>query len=618
MLRMTLGGIVGWMLLAGSLAPAQSLMRSQPSTVEPPMAEPGETKPAPPTTVVAPGQPRRLPMGLEVEPLPPRADLPTGVEPAQYVAPAPAPNGAPGTQPTVLYPEPPTPVVKISVKGPDIGATGQELTYKLTVANTSTAKAHNVIARCTVPRGAKLVKALPQPNTEGKEIDWNLETLDGGATRSIEVVFKPDAESTELAVVAKVQFEHGRYVKTKLSPPTLEMKKVAPPQGILNDPMTHKIVVTNPGKVAVSDIQIVDTLPDGLEYVQETTHGTAIPVSKVGPAPNQRTWSIAILKPNESRTIEYRVMPRKTGEWTSEAVASATGVQIKAGSNTAIQEAKLTLQVTGPANDKGTAAQPTPFVIFVHNTGTAILHNVRITCTFPAEMRLAKASNGSQLSKDSVQWVIPKLEAKETKELSLSLTAPSAGLRDINVSAKADKGPEQRKKLPTVFEGIPALNWQTEGTAVTSPGQEITYTITVKNPGSAPAKNVKVIADLPEQVEFRQAQPAFQRGQGAVFFNTFDVRPKQEVTLKIVAVAKKAGEARFHFEMSAEGMSSGPLKNSKATTISPGGEGEPKDKDPTRVGAAPPEKNPEPKKVVPAGHVSPESPISPPAPESDR
>src|SRR5262249_39256236 len=155
----------------------------------------------------------------------------------------------PQPQPTTLYPEPPTPVVKISVKGPDIAAAGQELTYKLTVTNSSQAKAHNVIARCTVPRGSKLVKALPQPRGEDKELEWNLETLDAGATRQIEVVFKPESETTELTVVAKVQIEHGRYVKTKLSPPTLEMKKVGPPQGILNDPMTFKIVVSNPGKV---------------------------------------------------------------------------------------------------------------------------------------------------------------------------------------------------------------------------------------------------------------------------------------------------------------------------------------------------------------------------------
>ena len=139
----------------------------------------------------------------------------------------------------------------------------------------------------------------------------------------------------------------------------------------------------------------------------------------------------------------------------------------------------------------------------------------------------------------------------------------------------------------------------------------------MKNPGSAPAKNVKIVADLPDQVEFRQAQPAFQRGQAAVFFNSVEIPAKETVTFKLTVVAKKAGEARFHFEMTGEGMSSGPLKNTRATTISPGSA--PKTDplpDPTRIGALPPLdlKKPEPKDVVPAEFVSPVVPTSPPAP----
>src|SRR5258708_15872971 len=150
---------------------------------------------------------------------------------------------------------------------------------------------------------------------------------------------------------------------------------------------------------------------------------------------------------------------------------------------------------------------------------------------------MAKVSTGGQLYTDAVQWLLPKLERNETKELSVSLTAPSAGLRDIAFSARADKGLEEKKKLSTSFEGTAALNWQTEGTPIASPGQEVVYTVTIANPGSAAAKNVKIVADLPEHVEFRQAQPAFQRGQGAIFFNPIEIAPKQEVKLKIVTVA---------------------------------------------------------------------------------
>lgn len=605
--------ILTFALLASSIAIAQESSRPRLSLDEPPPAEPGETRPAPESTTVIPGQPRKLPP-LEVSTTAPSQDpgLPAAVIPAQFVAPAPATNPTPTS--TVLYPEPPTPVVRISVKGMDTAPSGQELTFKLIVTNTSEARAHNVIVRSPVPKNAKLIKALPQPNAEGKDLEWQLETLDANSSRTIEVVFKPNDDVSEIAVVGRVQFEHGRVIKTRIASPNLEMKKTGPAEGILNSPMTYRIALTNSGRVPVTDIHVVDTLPEGLEYVQETS--TAQPVSKVGPAPNQRTWDVGTLKPSETRTIEYRIMPRKTGEWTSEAVATGSGAQVKAGCNTAVQEARLTLQVTGPANDKATANAPTPYLIHVHNTGTATLHNVCVSCTFPSEMRLAKASNGGQMFKDAVQWVVPKLGPKETKELSVSLTAPSAGLRDVMVSARADKGLEQRKKIGTVFEGVAALNWQTEGTPVVAPGQEISYTITVTNPGTAPARNVKITVDLPDQVEFRQALPAFQRGQNAVFFNPMEIQPKQTVAIKVTAIARKPGEARFHFELKAEGMSSGPLRNTKTTTISPSGDPKKeKDPDPTRIGVIPaPERAAEPRVLTPAIYINPERPSSPPAP----
>lgn len=618
--------ILAWTLLAGAISMAQ--VRPFPSTEEPPTADPGETRPAPESTTVIPGQPRRLPP-LEVTTVPEPGNN-SGVVPAQFVTPAPKSPTAPTAAPTVLYPEPPTPVVRISVKGLDTAPSGQELTFKLVVTNTSEAKAHNVVARCPVPKNAKLIKALPQPTAEGPDLEWQLETLEGGASRTIEVVFKPNDDVSEIAVVGRVQFEHGRVIKTRLSSPNLQMKKTGPAEGVLQAPLNYRIVLTNAGRVPVTDVQVVDTLPDGLEYVQESSGSL---VSKVGPEPNQRTWEIGTLKPNETRTIDYRVMPRKVGEWSSEAVATGSGAQVKAGCNTNIQEAKLTLQVSGPANDKGTANSPTTYMVHVHNTGSAVLHNVRVTCNFPAEMRIARAANGGQMFKDAVQWVVPKLGPKETKELSVALTAPSAGLRDVIVSARADRGLEQRKKLSTVFEGIPALNWQTEGTPVAASGQEVSYTITITNPGSAPARNVKVSVDLPEQVEFRQALPGFQRGKGAIFFAPLEILPKQSVAMKVVTTARKAGEARFHFELNAEGMSSGPLRHSKATTISPSGETK-KDVDPTRVGKAAksevwdpmniaeggskdppsPERAPAPRIILPAVHVSPERPSSPPGP----
>ena len=175
-----------------------------------------------------------------------RADeLPPELIPAQHIQPAtgsdtlpaqnirPQPWNAPiGKTPARTYAEPPTPTVKISVRGLDIAAINQELSYRLIVSNTSEAKAHHVTVRCPLPKGATFVRSVPEAKpTEAKAIEWHLETLEPGSSRQMDVVFKPALETDELTVIGVVQFDHGRYVKTRIAPPSLNVRKTGPRPG---------------------------------------------------------------------------------------------------------------------------------------------------------------------------------------------------------------------------------------------------------------------------------------------------------------------------------------------------------------------------------------------------
>src|SRR5262249_4977986 len=147
------------------------------------------------------------------------------------------------------------------------------------------------------------------------------------------------------------------------------------------------------------------------------------------------------------------------------------------------------------------------------------LNNVRVTCSFPEDAKLARASSGAQFFRASVQWIVPKLAPGEGRTLSFHLTVPSAGNRKITATARADRGGEQPAEGLTDFQGIAALRWDTDGTAVASVGKEIKYSVTVTNTGSAEAGNVRVLALLPPQVEFQErANPMFRRQGPSVAF----------------------------------------------------------------------------------------------------
>jgi uncharacterized repeat protein (TIGR01451 family) len=504
-------------------------------------------------------------------PEPPLADDPKA-SPADPDQPSPTPT-EPGTiQPAVFNQAVPlqqptrelsTPVVTINVVGSDTAAVGAEIPYRITVQNRSPAKAHHVLVRCPVPKNAAFVKASPSPNAEQPDLQWELETLEPQASRTIELTFQPNEGENEIRVLARVQFDHGQWVRTQIAKPGLALKKIGPREGVLYDDLSYRIEVTNTGKVAVRDARVTDQLPEGMEYETDNSAASTIDREK-----NQRTWKLARLGPGEKRSLEYRAIAKKTGSMNSMTEVVAGNIRETTPFKATILEARLELNLDGPKDGAAFVNQPAAYELAVRNTGTAILNNVRVTCTFPSDVRLARASNGAQFFKDAVQWIFPKLNAGESRTLTFHLTAPSGGIRKVSASVRADRGLEQTADLSTDFQGITALNWDTEGTSVASVGKEIKYTITVRNTGSAEASNVQVRALLPPQVEFRdQANPPFRYRERAIVFDPIRIPPRRSATYTLTVTAKQKGEALFRFELLADHLRSGSVAHEKTTAI---------------------------------------------------
>src|SRR5712692_7332530 len=125
----------------------------------------------------------------------------------------------PGTVLSTVNPDdPPTPVVTICVRVPAQATAGQELEYRICLENRSAAAAHHVIVRNPLPATARFVRANSEPSAREPELQWQLGTLEGGARREILLVLSPTG-ADDIKNCARVQFEHGQCVTTKVARP---------------------------------------------------------------------------------------------------------------------------------------------------------------------------------------------------------------------------------------------------------------------------------------------------------------------------------------------------------------------------------------------------------------
>src|SRR5207237_269889 len=115
---------------------------------------------------------------------------------------------------------------------PASAAAGQDLEYRIIVENASRAPAHHVVVRNPLPAHAIFVRATPKPDETGAELLWRLGTLDGCGSREIVLVLSPTGGG-DVDNCARVQFEHGQCVTTRVTRPQLVVRQAGPTEAAL-------------------------------------------------------------------------------------------------------------------------------------------------------------------------------------------------------------------------------------------------------------------------------------------------------------------------------------------------------------------------------------------------
>jgi uncharacterized repeat protein (TIGR01451 family) len=450
--------------------------------------------------------------------------------------------------------------VAIRVRVPATAAVGQELDYRICVENSSRAAAHHVTVRNPLPANARFVRANPEPAAREPELVWQLGTLEGCACKEITLVLTPIGAG-DIKNCARVQFEHGQCVTTKIARPELSLQKVGPAQAVLNDALTYQIVVTNTGSVEARDVLLTDTLPDGLQRLDDKE------------ARNQRTWDLGTLAPGQSRRVEYQVIARKTGRLCNQtAVSAAGGIRQETSHCVTVTEPRLELTIKGPMTYS--LNRPATYQITVSNPGSAPLTEVVVTNPLPAQTTFVRASNGGRFADNQVQWIIGTLPAGTRRTVQVELRAQAGGeARNFEVRnravATAARDLIAQAETRTLFEGATGLTFDIDKKDdPVEVGKETSYTITVFNQGAAQATMVRIIATVPDQMAVKgTGGPGATRKGQTITFDSINLRPGGTATYEVFVTPQQPGDVRFKVEMTAAELLGGPVRKEESTTI---------------------------------------------------
>ncbi len=500
---------------------------------------------------------------------PPLADSEEGIKLVAGREPA-KPPPPPSVRPTHTT----APLVQLTVKAPTAVATGHEVELRLVVENVSRVLAKNVVVFNPLPPGATVVSAVPQAENGPAGPVWKFDALPAGARREIVLKYTPPPGKTEFDNLARVTSEYETATHIKVAKPELKLRKTGPQQASKFDVLVFVVDVTNGGPVDLTDIKVTDQLPPGLLHAGDPERPANLvaeiaPAGQMSPDKLTRTWTIPRLAPSQTRRIEYYVVANQAGTFAHGASATAAGVAaVEAKSQVTVAEPKLELKAEAPTREQ--ANRPARLSVRLTNRGPRTLTNVVVTDRLRNDCILDGISSGGQQFESLVQWIVPTLAPNETRVLELAVRQPKGGTVAHDVTA-VYRGLTQQASAATDFEATPVLTWEIRGNApAVTMGREVTYTLTVQNTGSAPAKNVRPSMSLPSELTMTSSKPfGTLDAQGKVTFDAVEVAPGARAMFLVTAKASRQGEARVSAELAADVFATGPVHKQDMTVIGP-------------------------------------------------
>ncbi|MCL6501911.1 MAG: DUF11 domain-containing protein [Pirellulales bacterium] len=330
-----------------------------------------------------------------------------------------------------------------------------------------------------------------------------------------------------------------------LQSPALAIEKRAPAEVQVGRAAVIAVYVRNVGNVPAHGITVRDEVPRGSRLISTTPQASLA-------ADGALLWELGTLPPGGEANVQMEILPLTEGELGSVAVV---GMQAQASARSVCTRPQLAMEVE---------AVPTVLIgeqvvlsIHVSNPGTGAATGVVLTEYVPEGL---SHPGGSEL-----EYEIGELAPGETREIELTMTAAQAGkLRNLLV-ARAEGGLEVQKETP-IEVTAPALRLEVHGPRKRYLERQARYTLTIANPGTAPAHNISLVAYVPTGMEFVDANNAgqFDPATGTVHWQLDELPVQAEGSVTLTVLPTQTGE----FPLRAEAAAALGLSAEAETSIS--------------------------------------------------
>lgn len=433
---------------------------------------------------------------------------------------------------------PQSPELKIEKIAPPQAVVGEPVVYSIVVRNVGGSPARDVVVEDRVPKGAELDGTIPQAfEKEAGRLTWTLGTLAPGEQREIKLRVIP-VQAGQIGSVATVSFAAAVTASIKVTAPQVKISMQGPAEAVLGERITFNLTLKNEGEGNARDVWLRAKLPDGLRHPE----GTDVELH------------VGSLMPGMSHSVQLVLQADKLGIVTPLATATNDGRPADSVSSD-VKIIRERLQITRTSAENGFVGRPAPLVTRVKNESMEALRNVTVTEQLDARAEIRSVSHQGQYDARTRQiaWRIPVLQPGDALDLQYEVLSNTAGRSESLIVASDAAGNRAELKSAMNVLGFAdlAMDVNTQSRVVNQ-GEQVSLRLTLKNDGTAAARDVRTRFSIPQGWKFINARgpAAFrQDGQAVVFDSLQEVPLGTEQSYDIVLTAASAGPATVMTEL---------------------------------------------------------------------
>ena len=428
------------------------------------------------------------------------------------------------------------PGIRVATYGPSEVMIRQTNQYEIRVENRGSIDASGVIVRTVVPDWAEVrgqtatrgnVETQTQVNVE--RMIWTIDHLPAGASERMFVRLTAARSGTFDLDVDWTTLPQKSIARVTVHEPRLNLTIEGPDQVVYGQSQTYKVRVLNPG--------------DG------TAPNVVFTLSPNSATP--QTQRIGDIPPGKEAQFDVELTAQDLGDLKIHGLASGD-LELRAESSKTIRVAAANLEavLTGPeVKYQNTEAM---YSLQLQNSGIAASEQIVATLRLPSGVKYLGGIEDAALQGNALKWKVSSLPPGASRDYQFRCSMTSTGEQLFAFDCKGTAAGNTDVSIATRVDSIADLVLTVSDPVAPAPiGSDVIYEIVVRNRGSKEATDVRAIAQFSHGIEPLRIEG--QTGEvvtGQVLFDPIPrIGPGQEVQLRVIAQADRAGHHRFRTEV---------------------------------------------------------------------